>query len=69
MSEVMKRLLVVRGLAWAGLIPAIDHAIAMAREAEYVADHASNMVQAGISPAYPPLVQLLAEAAGGESRG
>ena len=48
---------------WAGMLPAIDHAIALAREADYVAAHASDLAQAGIPPTYPPLVQLLADAA------
>lgn len=45
---------------WAGMPAVLDHAIALAREAEYEADRASNLVQAGIAPAYPPLVELLA---------
>jgi hypothetical protein len=60
-TEVMERLQRARGLAWAALVPAFDHAIALAKEAEHQAAYASNEVQAGISPAYPPLVMLLAE--------
>jgi len=37
------------------------HAIALAKEADHLAARASNEVQCGISPAYPPLVELLAE--------
>lgn len=48
---------------WAGMLPAIDHALALAAEAEYVARNASNLAQYGIEPVYPPLVQLLADAA------
>lgn len=47
----------------ARLLPAIDHALALAAEAEYEAGRASNLVQAGIPPVYPPLVRLLADAA------
>jgi hypothetical protein len=56
----MQRLRKARGLAWPGLVPAFDHAIALAREAEFVAAHASNLAQCGVDPAYPPLVELLA---------
>lgn len=59
-SETMERLLHAREMAWRDLQPAIDHAIALAKEAEHQAAWASNEVQAGISPAYPPLVELLA---------
>lgn len=65
MSDVMRDLLKVRSVAWAALIPAIDHAIALAREAEYEAERASNLVQVGIPAAYPPLVESLAAAASG----
>jgi hypothetical protein len=60
-SETMERLTRARESAWFGLQPAFDHAIALAKEAEYQAGRASNEVQAGVSPAYPPLVVLLAE--------
>ena len=57
----MERLYRGREIAWAALTPAFDHAIALAKEAEYQAARASNEVGAGIPPAYPPLVELLAD--------
>lgn len=62
MTETLQNLMRARDLAGPWLRPAFDHAIALAREAEWLADEASNKVQAGIAPAYPPLVALLAEA-------
>lgn len=47
----------------ARIVPALDHAIALAREAEYEAARAANLAQCGIEPAYPPLVRMLAAAA------
>lgn len=47
----------------ATLTPAIDHAIALAREAEYEADRSAIRAMGGVEPAYPPLVQMLAGAA------
>ena len=76
MSDVMRDLFKVRSVAWAALVPAIDHAIALAREAEFVAHHSSTLAMCGIDPTYPPLVESLAAAAsgvadldGGEGRG
>ena len=68
MSAVTSRLRTLRrslaGVsALTRLLPAIDHALALAAEAEYEADRASNLVQSWINPAYPPLVRLLADAA------
>lgn len=60
-SELMERLTCARAIAWAALRPAFDHAIALAKEAEYQAARASNEVQSHVSPAYPPIVTLLAE--------
>jgi hypothetical protein len=51
-----------RSLAWGRLIPAFEHAIHLAMEAEYQANYASNQAQCGVDPAYPPLVLLLADA-------
>lgn len=65
-SGTVSRLVAARGVAWAALVPAFDHAIALAVEAEYVAAQAANMVQCSVQPAYPPLVALLADAATGE---
>lgn len=48
---------------WAEMLPAIDHAIALAREADYVAGHASDLALTSVEPVYPPLVKLLADAA------
>lgn len=59
-SSVVERLARAR-VRWPELQPACDHAIVLAKEAEHQAEWASNEVQAGISPAYPPLVLLLAE--------
>lgn len=60
-TETMERLVRARDTAWFALQPAFDHAIALAKEAEYQGKRAANDVQAAISPAYPPLVVLLAE--------
>jgi hypothetical protein len=60
-SEIMERLQRARGVAWDALRPAFDHAIVLAKEAEHQADWAANQVQTGVSPAYPPLVQMLAQ--------
>ena len=63
MSTVIAQL--KRGRAsWPELMAAFDHAIALAREAEYQAQRASNEVQAHIPAAYPPLVSMLADAVG-----
>lgn len=61
-SEIVTKLERGRSLAWQRLSPTFDHAIALAREAEFIADQASNMAQCHVTPAYPPLVELLAEA-------
>lgn len=68
-SDTVMRLRYARSCAWADLQPAFDHAIALAKEAEYQADRAANEVQARIEPAYPPLVALLAEAGCGMDQG
>ena len=68
-SDVMQNLRVVRGYVWATLGPAIDHAIAMAKDCEYVADQAAIAAQTYVSPAYPPLVRLLADAAPRDTEG
>lgn len=61
-SDTMDRLHRARDTAWADLRPAFDHAIALAREAEHVADRLMNDAQFGpIYPSYPPLVELLAQ--------
>ena len=65
MSGVIDGLKAGREAAEAWLRPAFNHAIALAREAEFQAARASNEVQAYISPAYPPLVEMLADATGG----
>lgn len=52
-------------MAWAALIPAIDHAIMRAEECEFIAAEASNLAQCSVEPAYPPLVLKLAAALGG----
>jgi hypothetical protein len=60
-TTVSDKLHAARGVAWASLQPAFTHAIALAREAEYVAQKQSDEVQCNILPAYPPLVTLLAD--------
>jgi hypothetical protein len=60
---MVERLYRARGVAWAALVPAFDHAIALAREDEYRAARASDEVQAGIAPSYSPMVELLAASA------
>lgn len=60
MSETIDNLRLARGIAWADLVPAIDHAIMQAQESEYIADQAANMAQCSVSPVYPPLVMKLA---------
>ena len=61
MSAIVKQLENARGLAWAGLQPAFDHAIVLAKEAEHEANRAMNIAMTGVDTAYPPLVLLLAE--------
>lgn len=68
MSDITDRLHTLRrslaGVSTlARLIPAIDHALALAAEVEYEADRASNLALINVEPKYPPLVQLLADAA------
>ncbi len=63
MSETVRNLIRLRGYVFPSLHSAIDHAIALALEAEFVAGQASNYAQTGIPPVYPPLVSLLALAA------
>lgn len=62
-SETVQALRRARSAAWVALQPAFDHAISMARECEFVADQAANLAQTSTTPAYPPLVTLLAQAA------
>ena len=52
----------VRGVAWASLRPAIDHAIVLAEEAEAAADRATLETRTQVYPTYPPLVEKLARA-------
>ncbi|WP_336991062.1 hypothetical protein [Leucobacter sp. VD1] len=61
MSVVIEKLRRARDIAWADLVPAFDHAIVLAEEAEALAEHAQNAAQTGCAPAYPPLVMKLAE--------
>ncbi|MGO2141643.1 MAG: hypothetical protein ACTH30_14665 [Leucobacter sp.] len=55
MSDTIKRLTEARALAWGTLVPAFDHAIVLAEEAEALATHAQNAAQVGCDPAYPAL--------------
>lgn len=65
MSEVIDRLVKGQGLAgavcWVELSPVFQHAIALAKEAEYQASRASISAEMSIAPAYPVLVTMLAE--------
>ncbi|MFF8817297.1 hypothetical protein ACF07D_04765 [Leucobacter sp. NPDC015123] len=65
MSDTIKRLTEARALAWDTLVPAFDHAIVLAEEAEALAAHAQNAAQIGCEPAYPALVVKLANASPG----
>lgn len=47
----------------------INHAVAIAREAEYEAERAQNLAQTGTDPAYPPWVRLLFQAMSDEAVG
>lgn len=60
MSVIIDALRRARALAWSDLVPAFDHAIILAEEAEALADHAANEAQASTTPAYPPIVLKLA---------
>ena len=60
-SEIVERLQEVRKVAWAALLPAIDHAIMQAEECEFVANQAANMAMCQVLPVYPPLVVKLAD--------
>lgn len=60
MSEVVDRLMRAGSLAWADLVPAIDHAITLAQEAEYKAFLAEQEALCQVDPVYPPLVLKLA---------
>ena len=66
MTPEMRNLIRGRDQAWPSLKPAYDHAIALAREAEYLARHTSDLAMTGIDPVYPVIVQMLADA-GAES--
>ena len=60
MSEIVELLQAGPDLAWLGLVPAFDHAILLAQEAEYVATQATPPGAQPQAPAYPPLVVSLA---------
>lgn len=63
-SVVVQRL--QDGAAWGqyeGLKPVFQHAIALAREAEHRALATAIQIQQRVDPAYPPLVELLAQCA------
>lgn len=60
--DVVSRLMLARAYHDDSLGPAFSWAIHEAREAEFVAEHASNLALTGIQPVYPPIVLLLAEA-------
>jgi len=63
MHDTIDRLERARAVAWGKLKPVFDHAIALAKEAEYQAHRAEVDAQMSVRPAYPPLVELLAAAA------
>lgn len=60
MSEIVELLQAGRKLAWLGLVPAFDHAILLAQEAEYAATQATPPGAQPQAPVYPPLVVSLA---------
>lgn len=66
-SEQITNLLTLREafehMFWPGMVPVVDHAIALALEAEYAALRSSVDAMCGVEPVYPPLVQMLAAAA------
>jgi len=43
-------------------VDVLEHAAAIAAEVEHEADRAANLAQTATTPAYPPLVALLARA-------
>lgn len=59
-SEALHRVMAV---SWYSLRPAIAHAIVLALEAEALSRKRSLELMQEIAPAYPPLVEMLAEAA------
>ena len=59
-SETVELLQAGRNLAWLGLVPAFDHAILLAQEAEYVAIQSTRTGELPQAPVYPPLVVSLA---------
>lgn len=63
MSLMKTRLEIARERAWDELKPAYDHAIALAKEADYQAIRVTMDAMTHCSPAYPPLVELLADSA------
>ena len=60
MSGTVEALQRARDVAWVSLVPVFDHAIVLAREAEHHSEHLSMSYQMHLTPAYPPLVELLA---------
>lgn len=46
----------------AELVDALEHAAAIAAECEYMSSAAGQVARTHVTPAYPPLVQLLARA-------
>lgn len=60
---IIEQLRVAREFAWAGLVPAFDHAIVLAQEADAQASQLCMDFQTYVSPTYPPLVLKLAESA------
>jgi hypothetical protein len=61
MSSMVDKLHAAREVAWGRLAPAFDHAISLAKEADFLADKASMECQTAIAPVYPVLVELLGE--------
>ncbi|AER47646.1 hypothetical protein DS6A_92 [Mycobacterium phage DS6A] len=62
-NRISGRLIAARGVPYK-LKPAITAAAVLALEAEYAADAASVAAGRTIAPAYPPLVELIANAYG-----
>ncbi|MEE2061523.1 hypothetical protein [Rhodococcus artemisiae] len=61
--DPLTRLHDLRTAVGESLRPAVDHAIALALEAEHLARRTSAEFATAVEPAFPPLVRLLADAA------
>ena len=62
-SEMVTRLKRACVQAEPRFVPVFEHAIAAARESDYIAHQSQNMAMTGCDSAYPPMVELLADTA------